>query len=262
MHPFSTSPLPGRDRPVLADPAPHAVLGTSLTGPWPDTEVIHLALGCFWGAEKALWETPGVVATAAGYQGGTTANPTYREVCSGRTGHAETVRVAYDPAVLTTEKLLRLFFELHDPTQGDRQGNDVGTQYRSAVYATTPDQLATARAVRDRYAVALAAAGYGPVTTEIAPVAGTPAAAPSVMGDVERRGTRASDAGGAERHGAAAPNPTAGGATAEVGATTAEVGGAVGPFYLAEDDHQQYLHKVPHGYCPVHSTGVACPAPA
>lgn len=216
--------LPGHDRPVLPDPAPHAVLGTSLTGPWEGAEVIHLALGCFWGAEKALWETPGVVATAAGYQGGYTAHPTYREVCTGLTGHTETVRVAYDPAVVPTERLLQLFFELHDPTQGFRQGNDVGTQYRSAIYATTPEQLAAALAARDRYAPALAAAGYGAVTTEIAAVAGT----------------------------AADPGPGA----------AAGDRAAVGPFYLAEDDHQQYLHKVPNGYCPVHSTGVACPLPA
>ena len=209
--------LPGREHPVLADPAPHAVLGSSLTGPWPGAEVIHLALGCFWGAEKALWETPGVLATSAGYQGGYTANPTYREVCTGLTGHTETVRVAYDPTVLPTERLLQLFFELHDPTQGYRQGNDVGTQYRSAIYPTTPAQLTAATTARDRYAPALAAAGFGPVTTEIAPVAGTAAAAG---------------------------------------------GDGVGPFYLAEDEHQQYLHKVPNGYCPVHSTGVACPLPA
>src|SRR5690606_3738733 len=129
--------LPGRAHRPFSVPERHAVLGTPLEGPWPEgTEVIGLALGCFWGAEKEMWQLPGVVTTAAGYQGGYTENPTYEEVCSGRTGHAETVLVAYDPARLDVTELLRTFWTLHDPTQGFRQGNDVGTQYRSAIYTS------------------------------------------------------------------------------------------------------------------------------
>lgn len=198
--------LPGRSTRPFTVPDRHAVLGTPLEGPWPaGTEVISLAMGCFWGAERVFWQLPGVVTTAVGYQGGYTENPTYEEVCTGRTGHAETVLVAYDPGAVSTETVLRTFWESHDPTQGYRQGNDVGTQYRSAVYWTTAEQEQVARATRDAYAARLAAAGYGDVTTELRPAA---------------------DAG---------------------------------PFWYAEEYHQQYLHKVPNGYCGLGGTGVSCP---
>jgi peptide-methionine (S)-S-oxide reductase len=159
-------------------------------------------MGCFWGAEKVFWQTPGVWTTAVGYAGGSTPNPTYEEVCGGRTGHAEVVLVAYDPKELSTEAVLRLFWENHDPTQGMRQGNDVGTQYRSAVLWRTPEQRDAALATRDAYARALAERGYGAITTEIA---------------------------------------------------------EAGPFYPAEDYHQQYLKKNPWGYCGLGGTGVSCP---
>jgi peptide-methionine (S)-S-oxide reductase len=204
--------LPGRDAPAFAVPTHHAVLGTPLAGPWPaGTAVLHLALGCFWGAEKEMWQLPGVVTTAAGYMGGYTPNPTYEEVCSGRTGHTETVLVAYNPTVLSDTELLRTFWTLHDPTQGFRQGNDVGTQYRSAIFTSTPEQLEAALATREVYEPELRRNGYGPITTEIRP---------------------------------AGPD-------------------GAGEFYYAEGYHQQYLSpgKNPHGYCPVHSTGVACPLP-
>ena len=201
--------LPGREDYAYDVPATHAVLGTQLRGPWPQgTAVISLALGCFWGAEKALWSLPGVVTTAAGYQGGFTAFPTYEETCTSLTGHTEAVLVAYDPTVLSHVELMRTFWTLHDPTQGFRQGNDRGTQYRSAVYWTTAEQEAAVRSTRETYAPQLAANGFGEITTEL---------------------RSAHDAG---------------------------------PFYYAEAYHQQYLHKVPNGYCPVHSTGVACPVPA
>ena len=198
--------LRGREERPYPVPAKHAVLGTPLAGPWPEgTQVIYLALGCFWGAEKAFWELPGVVTTAAGYQGGFTDNPTYEETCTGRTGHTETVLVAYDPKRVSTEQLLKLFWEHHDPTQGFRQGNDLGTQYRSAVFWTTDEQREAFEKTRAAYQKSLSARGYGEITTE---------------------GRPASDAG---------------------------------PFYYAEDYHQQYLHKVPWGYCPDHGTGVSCP---
>jgi peptide-methionine (S)-S-oxide reductase len=198
--------LPGRAVRPYPVPTTHAVLGTPLEGPWPDgTQVIYVAMGCFWGAERVFWQLPGVVTTAVGYQGGFTANPTYEEVCTARTGHAEAVLVAYDPARISTEDVLRTFWESHDPTQGYRQGNDLGTQYRSAVYWTTPEQEAAVHATADVFAKRLADAGYGEVTTELRP---------------------ASDAG---------------------------------PFYYAEDYHQQYLHKVPGGYCGLGGTGVSCP---
>jgi peptide-methionine (S)-S-oxide reductase len=210
--------LAGRAEPSFSVPETHAVLGTPLKGPWPDgTRVVYLALGCFWGAEKEFWRTPGVVATAAGYQGGFTPNPTYEETCSGLTGHTETVMVAYDPKVIGDVELLRKFWESHDPTQGFRQGNDRGTQYRSAVYFTTPEQEAAARTTLEVFQKQLAAKGFGEITTEIARAGGTHAAV--------------SD-------------------------------GAAGPFYYAEGLHQQYLYKNPNGYCPVHSTGVACEIPA
>lgn len=201
--------LKGRPEPVYAVPDTHAVLGTPLRGPWPEgTQVLYVAMGCFWGAEKEMWQLPGVVTTAAGYQGGYTENPTYEEVCSALTGHTETVLVAYDPQRLPTAELLRRFWTLHDPTQGFRQGNDVGTQYRSAIFTTTPEQAELARSTRELYAPELRRHGYGDITTEIRP---------------------ASEAG---------------------------------TFWYAEDYHQQYLHKVPNGYCPVHATGVACPMPS
>jgi peptide-methionine (S)-S-oxide reductase len=198
--------LPGRAERPFPVPATHAVLGAPLEGPWPaGTRVIYLALGCFWGAEKALWETPGVVTTAVGYQGGYTPNPTYEETCTGLTGHTETVLVAYDPSRISAEQLLRVFWERHDPTQGFRQGNDTGTQYRSAVFWTTPEQEAAYHATRAAYQAELHRNRYGEITTE-----GHPAA-------------------------------------------------EAGPFHYAEEYHQQYLHKVPSGYCPDHGTGVSCP---
>jgi len=160
--------LAGRATPVLPHPAPHAVLGSSLTGPWPEgTEVIYLAMGCFWGAEEIYWRLPGVVATSVGYMGGFTPNPTYEEVCSGRTGQTETVMVVYDPSVLPTYEVLKAFWENHDPTQGYRQGNDIGTQYRSAIFTTTPEQAELASRTRDAYAGVIAERGYPAITTEI-----------------------------------------------------------------------------------------------
>ena len=159
--------LPGRSQPIPV-PEQHHVNGHRLTGPYPPgLEVIDLGLGCFWGAERKFWQVPGVWVTAVGYQGGHTPNPTYEEVCSGRTGHTEAVRVVYDPAMVTAEDLLRVFWESHDPTQGMRQGNDVGTQYRSAVYTHSPAQQAAAEATLAAYQERLAQAGYGPITTEI-----------------------------------------------------------------------------------------------
>ena len=159
--------LPGRAEPMPI-PARHFVNGAPLAPPWPEgTMTAIFALGCFWGAEKAFWTLPGVVSTAVGYAGGYTPNPTYREACSGMTGHAEVVLVAYDPSRIAYDELLRVFWELHDPTQGMRQGNDVGTQYRSAVYATDAEQLRAAEASRDAYQARLDEAGYGPITTEI-----------------------------------------------------------------------------------------------
>jgi peptide-methionine (S)-S-oxide reductase len=144
------------------------VNGAPLRGPWPDgTKTAIFALGCFWGAEKDFWETPGVISTAVGYAGGSTPNANYREVCTGRTGHAEAVLVAYDPKRISYEELLRIFWENHDPTQGNRQGNDVGTQYRSAIWATDDEQLAAATASRDMFQKQLSASGYGEITTEI-----------------------------------------------------------------------------------------------
>ena len=184
--------LAGRGRSVLVNPTFHDVFGIPVQKVPAGSEVAYFALGCFWGAEKLYWNAPGVTNTAAGYQGGYTPNPSYEEVCSGRTGHTEAIRVVFDPAVVSYADLLKKFFEIHDPTQGMRQGNDVGTQYRSGVYATTDEQLAAAQASRDRYQQALTAAGRGEISTEIVP----------------------------------APD-----------------------FYYAEDYHQQYLAKNPHGYC-------------
>ena len=178
------------------------MLFRSKPGHRPGLATAIFGLGCFGGAERLFWQTEGVVVTAAGYAGGDTPNPTYDEVCTGRTGHAEVVLVIFDPARVDYERLLAIFWEAHDPTQGMRQGNDVGTQYRSAIYADDDAQLAAAEASRAAYDRALAGTGLGPITTEI------------------RR----------------AP-----------------------PFYWAEAEHQQYLARVPHGYCGLRGTGVACP---
>ncbi|MDP8905213.1 MAG: peptide-methionine (S)-S-oxide reductase MsrA [Chloroflexota bacterium] len=199
--PAPAEALPGRSQP-LAVPERHFVNGARMTPPYPDgSEVAMFAAGCFWGVEKTFWQVPGVIVTAVGYAGGYTPNPTYEEVCSGQTGHAEVVRVVFDPQKVSYEELLKHFWEEHDPTQGMRQGNDVGTQYRSAIYTYSDEQKAEAEASRDAYQRALSAAGYGAITTEIADAPG---------------------------------------------------------FYFAEDYHQQYLAKNPQGYCPNHSTGVAC----
>ncbi|MEV6210920.1 peptide-methionine (S)-S-oxide reductase MsrA [Kitasatospora sp. NPDC051914] len=164
--------LPGRTAPAFAVTDLHTVLGTPLTGPYPEgLETADFGLGCFWGAERAFWQLPGVWTTLVGYQGGHTENPTYEEVCSGLTGHTEAVRVVFDPARISYETLLKTFWEAHDPTQGFRQGNDVGTQYRSAVYTHSPAQQASAEASRDAFQPALTALGFGPITTEIAPAA-------------------------------------------------------------------------------------------
>jgi len=181
----------------------HLVLGTSMTPPFPDgTEQIVVGLGCFWGAERKFWELDGVHTTAVGYAGGHAEQPSYEQVCSGRTNHAEVVLVVFDPERVTLEDVLRVFWESHDPTQGNRQGNDIGTQYRSAVYYTSDEQRLAAESTRDAYQKVLTEAGYGPITTEIAPA---------------------------------------------------------GPFWYAEDYHQQYLAKNPNGYCGLGGTGVSCP---
>ncbi|MEO3923585.1 peptide-methionine (S)-S-oxide reductase MsrA [Micromonosporaceae bacterium B7E4] len=160
--------LPGRP---IAMPISdrHEVLGTPLRGPWPEgAQVAVFGMGCFWGAERLFWTLPGVISTSAGYAGGYTQNPTYEEVCSGRTAHAEVVQVVYDPSKIGYEDLLKVFWENHDPTQGMRQGNDVGTQYRSAIYTTTDEQSAIAQSSRDAFAPIVARAGHGEITTEIA----------------------------------------------------------------------------------------------
>jgi peptide-methionine (S)-S-oxide reductase len=195
--------LPGRTEAVEV-PERHFVNGAKLTAPYPDgSEVATFAMGCFWGAEKLFWQTPGVIVTAVGYAGGFTPNPTYREVCTGKTGHAEVVRVVFDPRVVTYEQLLATFWENHDPTQGMRQGNDSGTQYRSAIFTSNATQQQIAEASCEAFEPRLAKAGYGHITTAIVPLS---------------------------------------------------------EFYFAEDYHQQYLAKVPNGYCPNHSTGVKLPA--
>jgi peptide-methionine (S)-S-oxide reductase len=196
------SALPGRDAPIPI-PARHEVLGTPIAPPFPQgLERIVVAMGCFWGAERVLWQADGVYTTAAGYAGGFTPNPTYEEVCSGRTGHAEAVLAVFDPNVTSYEAMLKLFWENHDPTQGMRQGNDIGTQYRSAIYWTSEAQRDAALASTKTYQEQLGAAGYGDITSEIA---------------------------------------------------------EAGPFYYAEDYHQQYLAKNPGGYCGLGGTGVSCP---
>jgi peptide-methionine (S)-S-oxide reductase len=159
--------LPGRDRPMPV-PDRHAVLASPMVGPWPDgTQVAYFAMGCFWGAERVFWQLDGVRSTFVGYQGGFTPNPTYEEVCSGRTGHTEAVGVVYDPAKVDYDTLLKHFWEQHDPTTPNRQGNDVGTQYRSAIYTTTTAQRQAAEASRDRYQAALRERGFGAISTQI-----------------------------------------------------------------------------------------------
>ncbi len=162
--------LPGRDEemPVAAR---HTVLGTPLRGPWPaGARTAVFGMGCFWGAEKMFWKVPGVISTSVGYAGGSTPNPTYEEVCSGYTGHTEAVQVVYDPTRVAYADLLKVFWENHDPTQGYRQGNDVGTQYRSAIYTTTEEQLAEATASAQAFGPVVRAAGHGDLTTEIRPL--------------------------------------------------------------------------------------------
>ncbi|MRT56068.1 peptide-methionine (S)-S-oxide reductase MsrA [Enterobacteriaceae bacterium RIT693] len=194
--------LPGRNTPMPVATL-HAVNEHSMTNVPDGMEIALFAMGCFWGVERLFWEIPGVYSTAAGYSGGYTLNPTYREVCSGQTGHAEAVRVVYDPRVVSYEHLLQVFWENHDPAQGMRQGGDVGTQYRSAIYPLTPEQDKAAHASLERFQAAMDAAGdKRKVTTEIA---------------------------------------------------------NAGPFYYAEDDHQQYLYKNPHGYCGIGGIGVCLP---
>jgi peptide-methionine (S)-S-oxide reductase len=194
--------LPGRDAPMPV-PARHEVLGTPIAPPFPEGLVrVVVGMGCFWGAERVFWQADGVYTTAVGYAGGYTPNPTYEEVCSAGTGHAEVVLAVFDPAVTSYENMLRLFWENHDPTEGMRQGNDVGTQYRSAIYWETEAQRDLALASRETYQERLREAGYGDITTQIA---------------------------------------------------------QAGPFYYAEDYHQQYLAKNPGGYCGLGGTGVSCP---
>jgi peptide-methionine (S)-S-oxide reductase len=195
--------LPGHDHRTFDVPAKHFVNFNPLEAPFPDgLQQAVFGLGCFWGAERKFWEVPGVFTTAVGYAGGHSPNPTYEEVCSGRTGHTEAVLVVFDPEKVSYEQLLKVFWESHDPTQGMRQGNDRGSQYRSAIYTFTPEQRTAAEASKSMFEARLRDAGYGEVTTEIA------------------------DAG---------------------------------PFYYAEDYHQQYLAKVPNGYCGLGGTGVTCP---
>src|SRR4051795_7972479 len=168
--PAAEDALPGRDEPVFDVPETHAVLGTPIKPPFPEgTEVAYFALGCFWGAERLFWGLDGVYTTAVGYMNGTTPNPTYDEVCSGKTGHAEAVLVAFDPAKTSYADLLKVFFEEHDPTQGMRQGNDVGTQYRSGIYYVNDAQKTTAEMATGAYSESLRAAGKEAVTTEVEP---------------------------------------------------------------------------------------------
>lgn len=173
--PTADEALPGRAERAYPVPDTHTVLGNPLLGPYPEgLETADFGLGCFWGAERKFWQTDGVWTTLAGYQGGHTEHPTYDEVCSGLTGHTEAVRVVFDPAKVSYESLLKLFWESHNPTQGFRQGNDVGTQYRSAVYTHTPAQAEAAATSRDAYQRALTTAGHGDITTEILPADGRP----------------------------------------------------------------------------------------
>ena len=201
--PAETDALVGRDDPILS-PRPHAVTGRTIVPPFPEgLQKLRLGMGCFWGAERLYWQTKGVWTTSVGYAGGYTKNASYREVCSGETGHTEVVEVVFDPTVIDLDAILKIFWESHDPTQGMRQGNDIGTQYRSAIYVDDDATLEAVLASRDRYQAALTARGLPQITTEIAK----------------------SDT-----------------------------------YFLAEDDHQQYLYKVPHGYCGLRGTGVDCPS--
>ncbi|MFI9030629.1 peptide-methionine (S)-S-oxide reductase MsrA [Streptomyces sp. NPDC053560] len=168
--PSAEEALKGRSEPEFTVPERHTVLGNALLGPYPEgLEVADFGLGCFWGAERKFWQTDGVWTTLVGYQGGHTPNPSYEEVCSGHTGHTEAVRVVFDPSKVSYATLLKVFWESHDPTQGFRQGNDVGTQYRSAIYTHSPAQARTAEASRDAYQKVLTASGYGDITTELLP---------------------------------------------------------------------------------------------
>ena len=199
--PAKEEALAGRANPIF-EPKQHAVLGNSLIPPFPEgMQRIVLGLGCFWGAERLFWTCKGVWTTSVGYAGGYTPNATYQEVCSGGTGHTEAVEVVFDQGQISLDEILRIFWESHDPTQGMRQGNDIGTQYRSAIYADNEDQLQSVLASRDAYQLALSRAGLGTITTEI---------------------------------------------------------DLAGEYYLAEEYHQQYLHKNPNGYCGLKGTGVAC----
>lgn len=164
--------LPGRTDQTMPVPTEHFELGTPLVGPWPDNvQTLVVGMGCFWGAERKFWQAPGVYSTSVGYAGGFTPNPSYEEVCSGLTGHTEVVLVAFNASELSVNDMLRVFWENHDPTQGHRQGNDIGTQYRSAIYFNSEAQKIAAEATRDAYQSELTAAGYGTITTEIAPLA-------------------------------------------------------------------------------------------
>jgi peptide-methionine (S)-S-oxide reductase len=197
--PNEAEALPGRDEPIL-EARPHAVNGNPIVPPFPQGfRRLLLGMGCFWGAERLFWETPGVWTTSVGYAGGTTKNATYKEVCSGMTGHTEVVEVVYDPKLVDTAGILKIFWENHDPTQGMRQGNDVGSQYRSAIFADDEATLDLIRASREAYNLALGKVGRPPITTEI---------------------------------------------------------GLAGEYYMAEDYHQQYLHKNPGGYCGIAGCGV------
>jgi len=163
-----TDALPGRTDQTMPVPDQHYVNGHPLTGPWPEgMQTVVVGMGCFWGAERKFWQTEGVYSTFVGYAGGYTPNPTYEEVCSGRTGHTEAVGVVFDPEVVSFERILQVFWEEHDPTQGNRQGNDIGSQYRSAVYVTDESQRAAVEASREMFQERLRAAGYGEITTEI-----------------------------------------------------------------------------------------------
>jgi len=194
--------LQGRPN-AMPVPERHVVLGTPIVPPFPETtETAIFALGCFWGAERLFYRTEGVYTTAVGYSGGYTPNPTYEEVCSGRTGHTEAVLVVFDPSVVSYERLAAIFFEGHDPTQRMRQGNDIGTQYRSAIYTTSESQAESVRSALENYQGQLTATGFGEIATEVAPA---------------------------------------------------------GPFFYAEEYHQQYLAKNPGGYCGLGGTGVSCP---